>query len=63
MKLILDLESVEPLTGSVADPVTGATRPVAGWMSLMSVISDMTSSVRQRHSLPTVQDEPHSRAD
>lgn len=41
MRLILDLNTVEPVTGSVADPETGASRPVAGWMSLMGAITDL----------------------
>lgn len=50
MKLILDLSTMEPVTGSVANPDTGATRPVAGWMSLMSAISDLAGQPSDHHS-------------
>ena len=41
MKLILDLTTVEPVTGSLTNPETGAVAQITGWMSLMSAITDL----------------------
>jgi hypothetical protein len=41
MKLILDVTNTEPLTGSLTNPETGTVVLVAGWMSLMSAITDL----------------------
>jgi hypothetical protein len=57
MKLVLDLTTVEPISGSLVNPETGAAMPIAGWMSLMSAISDLAREPTPAR-IPTSTDNP-----